>query len=166
MSFAFACIDAAPPVDPGYAAEIEEWRGKRLARLTAEDGWLTLTGLYWLEEGANSFGSAKDNAVVLPDENIPAIAGRLVLDPEGVVTLIAEPGADLRVSGETPSDGSLNSDAEGPPDLIAAGRIIFYIIDRQGRLGVRVKDPEARARSTFAGIEHFPIDESCRVEAP
>jgi hypothetical protein len=30
---------------------------------------------------------------------------------------------------------------------------------------VRVKDPEATARNTFSGIEHFPINEAYRVEA-
>lgn len=160
-----ACAEAPPPVDPQYAAEIEEWRSKRLARLTAEDGWLTLTGLYWLEPGENSFGSAEVNAVVLPDDEVPAIAGRLVLDRDGVVTAIAEEGANVSVNGETLTEVRLKSDAEGPPDIVAAGRIRFYVIDREGRLGARVKDPDAATRASFSGIEHFPIDESYRVEA-
>ena len=40
-----------------YRAQIEEWRRHREAALTADGGWLTVTGLFWLHEGANSFGS-------------------------------------------------------------------------------------------------------------
>jgi uncharacterized protein (DUF1684 family) len=160
-----ACSEAPPPVDPEYAAEIEEWRAKRLARLTADSGWLTVTGLFWLEQGENLFGSAEDNPVVLPDARVPEVEGRLVLDADGAVTAIAEEGATVTVNDEPLAEVSLKTDAEGPPDIVTAGRIRFYVIDREGRLAARVKDPEASARTTFKGIEHFPINESYRVEA-
>jgi uncharacterized protein (DUF1684 family) len=59
----------------------------------------------------------------------------------------------------------LTTDADGKPDVVTAGRIRFYIISRDGRLAARVKDPQASTLSEFAGIEHFPIDASFRVEA-
>jgi uncharacterized protein (DUF1684 family) len=160
-----ACSNGPVPVDPAYAAEVEEWRSERLARLTADDGWLTVTGLYWLEPGENLFGSADDNAIVLPDESIPASAGRLVVAPDGGVTVFAEEGAGVEINGEPAADATLHTDAEGKPDVVTAGRILFYVIDRNGRLGARVKDPEAATRAEFSGLEYFPIDESLKVEA-
>ena len=160
-----ACAQAPPPVDPAYAAEIEDWRSGRLERLTAADGWLTLTGLFWLEEGENPFGSAEDNAVVLPDESVQKVAGRLVLRPDGAITAIADEGAEVFINGEPLTEAVLKTDTEGKPDVVTAGRIQFYIIDREGRLAARVKDPEAITLTTFAGIEHFPISESFRVHA-
>ena len=80
-----ACAQAPAPVDPAYAAEVEEWRSGRLERLTAADGWLTLTGLFWLEEGESTFGSAEDNPVVIPDGSVPGVAGQLVIGSDGVV---------------------------------------------------------------------------------
>jgi uncharacterized protein (DUF1684 family) len=160
-----ACSDAPAPVDPTYAAEIEEWRSGRLERLIADDGWLTLTGLYWLEPGENPFGSGEDNAVVLPDESVASVAGQLVLGPEGAVTAIAGEGAVVNVNGEPLSEATLKTDADGKPDVVTAGRIQFYIIAREGRLAARVKDPEATTLTEFTGIEHFPISESFRVEA-
>ena len=160
-----ACTEAPPPIDPAYVAEIEEWRSGRLARLTADDGWLTLTGLFWLEPGENLFGSADGNTVALPDESIPEIAGRLVLGPDGMVVAIAEDGAGIEVNGKPLTEATLKTDAEGKPDVVTAGRIQFYIIDREGRIAARVKDPEAPTRTTFEGIDHFPIDEAFRVEA-
>jgi len=160
-----ACAEAPAPVDPAFRAEIERWRAGRLERLIAEDGWLTLTGLYWLEPGENRFGSADDGAVVLPDPSVPEIAGFLVVGPDNTVTARAEQDSGVLVNDEPLSTAVLRSDAEGAPDVITAGRISFYIIDRGGRLGARVKDPQNEARRSFAGIENFPIDEAHKVTA-
>ncbi len=162
---AAACTEAPVPVDPAYAAEVDAWRNQRLARLKADDGWLTLTGLYWLEPGENRFGSAPDGAVVLPDENVAEIAGLLILAADGTVVAFGEEGTGVVINGEPLTNAVLATDVQGRPDVITAGRISFYIIDRDGRLAARVKDPEANTRLTFPGIEHFDIDPAYRVEA-
>jgi len=160
-----ACTEAPMPVDPDYAAEIDDWRNARLARLTADDGWLSLTGLYWLEPGENRFGSAEDGAVVLPDPSVPDIAGMMILGPDGTVIIYSEEDAGVHINGEPLTETTLRTDAEGKPDIVTAGRIRFYVIDRGGRLAARVKDPETPSRLAFDGIEHFPIDPAYRVEA-
>ena len=57
------CAQHHPPADPAYLAEIESWHSERLARLEAEDGWLSLAGLFWLETGENHLGAAVENAI-------------------------------------------------------------------------------------------------------
>ncbi len=160
-----ACSEAPTPVDPAYAAEIDDWRADRLARLTADDGWLTLTGLYWLEPGENRFGSAADSAVVIPDESVQEIAGLLILGADGTVVAFGEEGAGILVNGDPLTEAILKTDADGKPDVITAGRAQFYIIKRGDKLGARVKDPEAPTRLAFEGIDHFPINPAYRVEA-
>jgi uncharacterized protein (DUF1684 family) len=160
-----ACSEAPPPVDPQYSAEIEEWRKARLARLTSDDGWLTVTGLYWLERGHNAFGSDEENPVVLPDASLPPVAGSIVVGENGVVILTAELTANVFVNGKVISETVLKTDAEGSPDIVVAGRIQFYVIDRGGRLAARVKDPKSPTRTSFKGIDHYPIDPSMRVLA-
>ena len=162
---AVSCTEAPTPTDPAYAAEIDDWRNARLTRLTADDGWLSLTGLYWLEPGENRFGSAEDSAVVLPDPTVPEIAGLLILGPDGTVIALAEEGAGVQVNDEPLTEVVLRTDAAGKADIVTAGRIQFHIIDREGRLAARVKDPEAPSRLTFEGIEHFPILSANRVQA-
>jgi uncharacterized protein (DUF1684 family) len=162
---AASCTEAPEPLDPAYAAEVDAWRSQRLERLTAADGWLTLTGLYWLEPGENRFGSAPDGAIVLPDDSVPEIAGMLVVAADGTVVAFAEEGAGVAVNGEPLTEAVLATDAQGDPDVITAGRISFYVIDREGRLAARVKDPEAETRLTFAGIEYYDIDPAYRVTA-
>jgi hypothetical protein len=46
--------------------ELQKWRETREEKLRAENGWLTLVGRYPLKEGANIFGTGKDNDVVFP----------------------------------------------------------------------------------------------------
>src|SRR5437773_1040367 len=58
-----------------YKKEIGQWHQTRLARLTRDDGWLTLCGLFWLKEGENLFGTDSSNAVIFPPGKSPGIAG-------------------------------------------------------------------------------------------
>ncbi len=56
---------------------IEAWRASRHERLMQPDGWLTLVGLEWLEEGESRIGTAMDNDIQLSDG--PAYWGSVVL---------------------------------------------------------------------------------------
>src|ERR1051326_5571563 len=62
-----------------YQQSVEKWRQSYEAKLKADDGWLTVSALLWLHEGENTFGSAADNAVVLPYSYVPARAGHFDL---------------------------------------------------------------------------------------
>jgi len=166
---AFAILaSCAPPVqeiDRAYVDEIETAWTDREARLMADDGWLTLIGLTWLEPGPNLVGSSPDAAVVLPEDAAPAEVCILELDAEGDVILDPSPSAELTVDGKPAEPRQLMTDATGAPDRLRVGRLLFYLISRGDRVGVRVKDPEAATRTGFQGIEHFPVDPAFRVTA-
>lgn len=148
-----------------YRQEIERWRAARLARLTSEDGWLTLVGLIWLQEGENRFGSDPSNTVALPAGKAPALAGSLVLE-KGQVRLVPAPGTGLAVNGRPPEAMPLKSDAAAQtPDILKLGTISFFVIRRGERLGVRVRDSESATRRNFRELEYFPADFRWRVEA-
>jgi uncharacterized protein len=153
-----------PPTDAVYRAEIEAWRARRLARLTAEDGWPSVVGLFWLEDGDNKVGSAKDNAIVLPP-SAPARMGSIVLE-KGRATLRVLPGVELTADGErVTAPRVLASDASESATLLRHGTLLFYLIERAGKLGVRVKDSQSPARREFHGLDYFPIDPSWRLTA-
>src|SRR5229473_8494363 len=44
--------------DSAYRAAISQWRREKEAKLKADDGWLTVTGLFWLKQGENRVDSA------------------------------------------------------------------------------------------------------------
>jgi uncharacterized protein (DUF1684 family) len=148
---------ASAPLDPAaHAREVEQWRAERLARLTAEDGWLTLVGLFWIEEGVSRVGSNPDHEVVLPAK-LPADVGTVTL-AQGKARFTPAPGVGLQ-------ETELKPDSEPDYPQLRLGTVRFYLIERGGRYGIRVKDSESPARVNFAGLDYFPVDPSWRVEA-
>ncbi len=147
----------------GHEADVLEWRRERLESLTRDDGWLTLTGLYWLEEGDSTCGSDPDSDVVLP-ASAPSRVGTLTITGERR-ELEVEPGIAVTIDGERRRRAAIETDADGEPTLIELGSVGFYLIDRDGRIGVRVKDREHAALESFEGLDYYPIDGRWRVEA-
>jgi len=137
-----------------YLAEIERERHRRNASLRSEDGWLTLVGLAWLQPGENTFGSAHDNAIELPDPGAEAHAGTFILIGDRV--LLRRDGFDLPM---------VDDQTEGGPTVVQVGRLSLTVIRRGGgtRFAIRMKDPSAPARRTFGGVETFPADRRWRL---
>ena len=158
----------APTVDPpsaAYRADIEAWRERRVAKLRAEDGWLSVVGLFWLDEGENAVGSAPGSRVRLPAPASPAHLGSIDL-AAGRATLRPAPGADLTANG-APVAGPvvLASDADEETTMLRRGSLLFYLIRRGDKVGVRVKDSQSAARRSFHGLDYFPIDPAWRIVA-
>ena len=150
--------------DPAaHRRDIEDWRARRLASLKREDGWLTLVGLAWLDAGENSVGSDPKSRVVLP-ASAPAHLATIRL-AGATATLVTAPGAALESGGKPVTSATLVTDAHGEPTVLQSGSIRFYLIERSGRIGVRVKDTESAARREFHGIDNWPIDPRWRLEA-
>lgn len=163
--------DAKAPDPAVYRKEIEKWRQERVDSLKKEDGWLTLVGLYWLKRGANRFGSDPGLPVILPKDKSPAFAGNLALqvnpDPaKSTVTLTAQPGVRLTADGK-PVTGPvvLKTDADGKPTIMQLGSLEFYLIRRQEKIGVRIKDKQSPLRAAFKGLDNYPIQPQWRVVA-
>lgn len=148
----------ANPIDPtGYAAEIESWRAERLAHLTAADGWLTLVGLYWLKPGANTLGREPGNTIVLNHPALAPKAGSFVL-ADDQVRFESASAAGITLDGEPVTQAGMKPDTSGAPTILASGSLRLLIIERGGRLGVRVRDVEHPLRTHFAGLAYFPLD--------
>ncbi len=150
--------------DPAaHRRDIEDWRARRLASLKREDGWLTLVGLAWLEPGENSVGSDPKSRVVLP-ASAPARLATIRLAGT-TATLTTAPGERLESGGHAVTSQALVTDAHGDPTVLQRGSVRFYLIERGGRIGVRVKDSESAARRDFHGIDSWPADPRWRIEA-
>jgi uncharacterized protein (DUF1684 family) len=148
-----------------HKSEIQRWQSDRLASLMKDDGWLTLVGLFWLNEGENKFGSDTSNPVVLPRWKAPRLAGSLWLE-NGRVRLATRPGVEITVNGDPVTALDLRDDNnEGGPTILRVGSLILNVVKRGDRIGVRVKDTESLTRSEFKGLEYYPIDPKWRLEA-
>jgi uncharacterized protein len=152
----------APAVAPDSAAlqaevaSIREWRQERLASLTSDNGWLTLVALFWLKEGANTFGRAPSNALVLDNAALAPEAGSFVMTGRQV-RFIARPGGGVTHDGRAAGSLELSADSAGDPTVLASGSLRFYVIERAGNLGVRVRDLNNPRRLQFRGLSYFPV---------
>ena len=150
--------------EQSHAAEIEAWRESRVERLTSPDGWLSLVGLSWLKNGENTFGGGPLNRVILPSEKAPEQAGSFLVTDEGVQAVVVK-GSGVTHKGKPVTELLLQHDMEGEPTLLEIGPLSFYVIERGGRLGVRIKDSESNARRNFNGLDYYPVESSWRLTA-
>ena len=146
--------------DSAYQAEIMKWRAQRVASL--KENWLPLVGLFWLKEGTNQFGSNANDPVLLPRAKAPEQAGVFELK-DGVVTVKALPGSDLKANGKSITEMKLENDESGKPTVLELGDLRMHVIKRNKRIGIRVKDTNSDRVHEFAGLQYFPIQDSYRV---
>jgi len=164
MLLLVACEQSAP-VDPAaHRAALEAWQTARAQSLTAPDGWLSLVGLYWLKPGPQSFGRDPQADLALANANLPPLAGVFTL-AEGQVSFAAAPGVLAQHNDQPVDTLVLAPDTASEPTVLSIGTLRFYVIERDGKLGVRFKDSAAPARVNFQGLAYFPIDAQWRVTA-
>lgn len=147
---------------PEYILEIQQWHQKRIARLKEETGWLNLVGLFWLEDGENTFGSSKDNNIVFPSG--PEHIGSLFLE-DSTVTIHVLSGVSVLNNEQPVSDIILKDDHTGDPTILTLGSLRWYIIKRTKGYAVRLRDLNAKLLKTFKDIERFPVNVDWRIEA-
>ncbi len=152
-----------------YQKEILDWRADRLSKLVAPEGWLSLVGLHFLEQGNTRVGSAADNGTRL-DVGPPHL-GIIRLDHSGALSFDADPESGATVDGQ-PDAGPMplvsDVDAgEAGPTVVGfnKGDASFVVIKRGGRYALRVRDALAPARTSFPGLAYFDIDPSMRFQA-
>lgn len=150
-----------------YTDQIAQLRASRVTRLTAPSGWLSLIGLEWLKEGDNRIGSATDNDIVLKAG--PAHLGTVTLGKDGAMHIALASDSGALINGKPLSTAALIDDAhatdEVPPTMISFANANFYVIDRDGRKALRVKDSDAETRQHFLGLDYFPTDPSWHIVA-
>jgi uncharacterized protein len=150
--------------DPGYRIAVEKWRRAHEDGLKADNGWLTVVGLFWLHEGSNTFGSDPSNDIVLPAGSAPSKAGEFDLQ-RGRTTVHAGRGVTITSNGKAISTMQLRPDTSGHADVIALNRLTMLVIERSGRYGIRLKDNQSAARRRFKGLHWYPVDERSRINA-
>jgi len=142
--------------DSAYQREITRWRAEREAKLKADDGWLTVVGLHWLHEGVNTVGSDPQADAPLPASQ-PAHVGTIALS-KGKVHFKPAGGVPLK-------EMDLKTDVTPQYDRLTLGRVKFFVIEREDRFGVRVKDNDSEARKKFTGLRWYAVDPSWKIKA-
>lgn len=155
--FVLPALSVQPP-DAAYLQSFEKWKGELVDDL--KQNWLVLAGLFWLKLGANTFGSASDNSIVLPSG--PAHAGVFHVQGESV-SVELQKDAQAKIDGKPATQATLQADVTGKANVIEMGSLRMHLIQRGKRLGIRVKDLNSEAARNYAGPIFFPLDMTYRV---
>jgi len=146
-----------------YENEQRAWRRNREEKLKAADGWLTVSGLFWLREGANEFGAAPTNDIVLPAASAAARIGVFELTGEKIVLRVDE-GVSVTIDGKPVRETELKLQANSSRPIVN-GDLTFIVLRRGEKYGLRLKDQNSAARRHFTGLRWYPVREEYRVTA-
>ena len=171
VSMVFTACTSTPEVSEAdiaardaYVASINEWHKEREASLKSEEGWLALAGLFWLEEGGNSFGSAEGNDIVFPEGKIAAKAGTFIL-ADDEVKLEVNDTTTILVNDAKVKQAVVYAPGMAHAPLMKHGSLSWFVIKRGEKYGIRLRDTQSKARQNFKGITRYPVTENWKLEA-
>jgi uncharacterized protein len=148
-----------------FTSKHAAWVKEREAELTQPDGWTSLIGLHWVTGKQQSVGSASGSDIRLrigPDK-----LGK-VEERDGSLFFSAESGAGVTVDGK-PLQGEVQLTPEGRAGSTKlgydGGKGQITVIDRKGKLALRVRHADSPDRLHFKGLEVFTPDEQWQVKA-
>ena len=165
ISLALGLILLAGCTAPGSRLEPSDWmawKALRLESVAGTNGWTTLIGLHWLNEGENSAGSSPTNDVVLRSNHFPPNLGTF-LRRGASVSFASAPEAHVQEAGRAVTKLNLISDPSPHPTQLEIGPVSIIVIDRGERIGLRVRDEKSEARRNFKGLRSFPYDPAWRL---
>ena len=144
-----------------YRRDVEKFRAKHEADYRKE--YVSLAGLWYLDQGANSAGSADNDVVHLPP-SVPAEIGTFTLQDK-TVRFEPKAGAPVMLKGQ-PVTAAIDLKSDGgkdPADELTVGSVAFWVHNSGDRRAVRVRDEQGEVARTFAGYTWFPIDQHYRI---
>jgi uncharacterized protein len=168
FSVAIVCVVWASLASASDKAFLEDtrYRKDRIAWMRSERSPLALAGLFWLKAGKNSFGTDQSNDFVLPSGSAPGRVGYFDLKGN-TVSVNLENRISVRLNGESIGRRTeLKSDAAGTqPDILELNHLRMKVIERGGKLAVRLMDLKNPLLLAFRGLAFYEINSRLRVEA-
>lgn len=150
------------PVPENYEETINEWKEYRVGVLTSPTDWLRLHGIYWLDEGENTFGSGEEQDFQFPEGKIPDYAGTFTLE-NGRVTMKVAEGVTITHEGDL-VDEMVIFDGENRPHL-QHGDLEWFIDSRGDTHGVRLYNKDNPKADAFDGFPFYPLDPKWHLKA-
>jgi uncharacterized protein (DUF1684 family) len=164
LIFAFAVCPGLVTAQRAYINDIEKWRTAHEAETRSDSGWLSLAGLFWLHKGTNTVGSGDGYAVTLTNNFTHGNFGVIEFDGSKA-TLSVDDGVEATVEGEPVKTIELISDEKGKPTVVQTGSQTFFLIKRENRYGIRLRDKDSPKLKAFNGLHWYPIDPGLRITA-
>jgi hypothetical protein len=151
---------SATSVASSVVQEEQAWRTKHETDYRRD--WVSIAGLFSLNAGPNTAGSASTNAIRLPD-SLPASFGTFTRTG-GQVRFQPNRGVAVTLRGQ-PVTGpiDLRDDETAGGDELVAGDVRMAIHVSGEHRSLRVRDPNGPLAKDFRGFTWFPLDAAYRV---
>ncbi len=150
--------------DPAFIQAELEWRQSRDEQMQEPSSWLTIAGLFWLQEGPNTFGTNPSNRLQLPAGSAPDFAGTFMLE-DGDVKMIPAPGAEIRIGDEVIGERVLRSDATRGTEILELNALRLWVIERSDRIAIRMRDFNEPRFLNYTGLDFYPPTSDYRFVA-
>lgn len=145
-----------------YRQQIETWRKDREAALRAPEGWLSLAGLFMLQDGDYRLGSGDGNDLVLPS-SAPTQLGTLSYQA-GKAVLHVTTNTPVLVNGVPLDTVEMVDNRDGQrPTVVKIGNISFNLHRFGDEVALRVRDSDNPAIAEFAGCQWYEIKPDYRA---
>ncbi len=72
---------------------------------------------------------------------------------------------NVTIDGQFVSESVLKEDLTGKPTILELGSLRWFIIKRDDRYGIRLRDLKSRLVNEFEGIERFAVNDDWRIKA-
>ncbi len=160
-----SAVAAAPQGATAFESSHAAWVKERETELTQPDGWTSLIGLHWINAGQQTVGAGEANDIRLkigPDK-----LGK-VEQREGGLFFVPAANAGVTLEGKPlQNEVQLKPEGRGGGTKLAydGGKGQITVIDRSGKLALRVRHADAPERLHFKGLETFAPDEHWQVKA-
>jgi len=160
-----SCNTSSPVIqdEAAYIESIKQWQQERLEGLKGKNGWLNLAGIYWLDDGIQTFGSDSSNDIIFPSK-APAFIGTLNVKGE-LVHLDVNDEAQLFYENEEVQEADLSYESSVSPSYITHGDLAWYIMKRHTSLAIRLRDYNNPAIDALDHIPSYLINPDYVVEA-
>ena len=144
-------------------AALAKFRSDREATLKADNGWLTVAGLHFLNQGDNRIGSDPSNDIVLDFPAVPKHAGVITMKGTSVSIKAAE-GQTLTINDKPVKESELHGPFDNKPqDTVRFDGVTFFVHYSGPRLALRVRDQKSSIRTNFTGLRWYEPNPALRT---
>ena len=145
-----------------YEKELATFRQIRIDSLKHENGYLNLSGLFWLKEGENTIGADPKNDFNFPAEHSDSFLGKIILN-NGVVRFKSIKANQVFSLGQPVTEMIIFQDKKVV--VLEHKTLRWFIIKRGDKYALRLRDLDGEYVRNFKGITYFPLDPSWRIIA-
>jgi uncharacterized protein len=150
--------------EKSYNDSIRKWRQDYAQKLMSPEGWLAISGLFWLEQGENRFGTHPSNRIILPPHSAAEFSGIFTLR-DRAITLQAAEGVLMTINDQPITSMQVMTDSFGSSDWIVLNDLKILVIQRGARYGVRIYDKNHPQLKQSVMLRWFPIQHDYCIEA-